>query len=344
MKVPSVQELVKQKPASVPARYIRPNQDPPFISHSSPLQELPVIDLQRLLSGNDLMNSELRKLDSACREWGFFQLVNHGVSSSLVEEMKQEIQEFFQLPKEEKEKFAQRDGQVEGFGQAFVVSEEQKLDWADMLFATTKPTHFRKPHLLPKLPLPFREDLEEYLAELEKLATAIFNQMAKALGMKKEDMNMVFEEGRQSIRMNYYPPCPQPELVMGLCPHSDASGLTILLQASEVEGLQVRKDGAWIPVVPLPDAFIVNVGDSLEIVTNGIYKSVEHRATVNKEKERVSIAAFHSPKPGGNLGPAPSLITPESPPKFRTISLTDFVRGFLSRQLVGKSYLDSMKI
>lgn len=112
----------------------------------------------------------------------------------------------------------------------------------------------------------YREDLEEYLGELEKLAMAIFHQMAKALGMKREDMNMVFEEGRQAVRMNYYPPCPQPELVIGLCPHSDASGITILLQVSEVEGLQIRNsDGAWTPVVPLPDAFIVNVGDSLEV-------------------------------------------------------------------------------
>lgn len=113
----------------------------------------------------------------------------------------------------------------------------------------------------------YREDLEEYLGELEKLAMAIFHQMAKALGMKREDMNMVFEEGRQAVRMNYYPPCPQPELVNGLCPHSDASGITILLQVSEVEGLQIRNsDGAWTPVVPLPDAFIVNVGDSLEVI------------------------------------------------------------------------------
>lgn len=326
LKVPSVQELVKQKPTSVPARYIRPDQDSPFLSPSSPLQELPVIDMQRLLSdsGNDQMNSELRKLDSACREWGFFQLINHGVSSLLVEKVKLDSAEFFKLPKEEKERFAQRDGDMEGLGQVFVLSEEQKLDWADMLFVTTKPTHFRKPHLFPEFPLPFREDLEEYLTELQNLAMAILSQMAKALGMKNEDMTTVYEDGRQSMRINYYPPCPQPELVVGLCPHSDAGGLTILLQISEVEGLQIKKDGVWIPVLPLPGAFIVNIGDSLEIVTNGNYRSVEHRATVNSEKERLSIAAFHSPKLEVNLGPAPSLITPENPPKFRNRKILDF--------------------
>ncbi|GMP72006.1 hypothetical protein CsSME_00030204 [Camellia sinensis var. sinensis] len=67
-----------------------------------------------------------------------------------------ETQEFFNLPMEEKKKFWQDPGDVEGFGQAFVVSEEQKLDWADLFFLTTLPTHLRKPNLFPMLPLPFR--------------------------------------------------------------------------------------------------------------------------------------------------------------------------------------------
>ena len=65
--------------------------------------------------------------------------------------------------------------------------------------------------------------------------------------------------------MNYYPPCPQPESVIGLSPHSDAVGLTILLQINEMEGLQIRKEGLWIPVKPLPNAFIINIGDIVEV-------------------------------------------------------------------------------
>ena len=93
----------------------------------------------------------------------------------------------------------------------------------------------------------------------------ILIQMTKGLGMKLEDMTVLFEEGMQSMRMNYYPPCPQPELVIGARPHSDSIGLTILLQVSDVGGLQVRKDGAWVPIAPLPNAFIVNIGDILEV-------------------------------------------------------------------------------
>lgn len=69
---------------------------------------------------------------------------------------KLEIQEFFKLPMEEKKKFWQQPGDLEGFGQVFVVSEEQKLDWGDGFFMTTHPTYLRRPHLFPKFPVPFR--------------------------------------------------------------------------------------------------------------------------------------------------------------------------------------------
>ena len=83
--------------------------------------------------------------------------------------------------------------------------------------------------------------------------------------MEATDMKALFDEGFQSMRMNYDPPCPQPELVIGLNPHSDAIGLTILLQVNEMEGLQVKKDGMWIPVKPLHNAFVVNIRDILEV-------------------------------------------------------------------------------
>ncbi|KAI5670741.1 hypothetical protein M9H77_11105 [Catharanthus roseus] len=356
LKVASVQELAKTNLSSLPPRYVRPEQHPPFItsiSSNSSLEKnkIPVIDLQKLLSPLDdddhhhlIMDSELHNLDFACREWGFFQLINHGVSSSLVEKLKQEIEEFFNLPIEEKMRYEQEEGDLQGYGQAFVLSEEQKLDWGDMFYLAFSPTYMRKPHLLPKLPPPLRESLEEYSSELKKLGMKILNQMAKALGMKVEEMKVLFEEGIQGMRMNYYPPCPQPELAIGLCPHSDAIGLTILLQFNDVEGLQVRKHGIWVPVSPLPNAFVINVGDILEIITNGVYKSVEHRATVNKDKKRLSLATFLSPKLEGDFGPALSLIGSENPPKFKRIGVQDYFRGFYTRKLDGKSYLDSMRI
>ncbi|KAK4421119.1 protein SRG1 [Sesamum alatum] len=343
--VPIVQELTREKLATVPPRYVRPDQHQQRLLSplSSSFSQIPVIDMQKL-SDIYTMDSELQVLHNACQEWGFFQLINHGVDCAVVEKMKMEIQEFFNLPIEEKNKFRQKEGDLQGYGQAFVVSEEQKLDWGDIFYTVTSPTYLRKPHLIPKLPSTFRDAIEVYASELQILSMKILKLMTKALNMKVEEIETLFAEGMQSMRMNYYPPCPQPELVTGLCPHSDAVGLTILLQVNEMEGLQIKKDGVWIPVSPLPNAFVINVGDILEIVTNGAYRSIEHRATVNSKKERLSIATFLSPNQDGHLGPTASLVTPQTPAKFKTIGMIEYAKGLISRQLDGKSYVDLMRI
>ena len=90
--------------------------------------------------------------------------------------------------------------------------------------------------------------------------------MTKALKIEPNELLELFEDIGQVMRINYYPPCPQPEHVIGLNPHSDAGALNILLQVNEIEGLQIRKDGTWIPVTPLPNAFVINVGDILEVI------------------------------------------------------------------------------
>jgi len=93
----------------------------------------------------------------------------------------------------------------------------------------------------------------------------IIGQMGKALEIEEREMKELFEDGIQTMRMNYYPPFPEPEKVIGLRNHSDASALTILLQLNQLEGLQIRKDGMWVPVEPLPNGFVVNVGDIMEV-------------------------------------------------------------------------------
>lgn len=85
------------------------------------------------------------------------------------------------------------------------------------------------------------------------------------MGIEPKDIKESLGEGGQSIRINYYPPCPQPENVLGLKAHTDGSALTVLLQTNEVDGLQIRKYGAWILVKPLPNAFIISLGDVMEV-------------------------------------------------------------------------------
>ncbi|EPS65204.1 hypothetical protein M569_09574, partial [Genlisea aurea] len=266
--VPNVQELAKTKPTAVPPRYVRSDLPPPASSSSSSSIDdasVPIIDFQKLSDPNHA-DSELRLLHEACREWGFFQVTNHGVESGVVEKMKEEVEKFFHLPIDEKMRYSQKAGDVEGYGQAFVVSEDQKLDWADMFFALSLPENLRKPHLIPSLPSDFRYAVDSYSAEMKILGNKVVEAMERSLKLKKHgEMTDVFRDGTLSVRMNYYPPCPQPELVTGLTPHSDASGLTILLQVNDTPGLHVSKDGHWIPVFPLKNAFVVNIGDTLEV-------------------------------------------------------------------------------
>ncbi|XP_057448026.1 protein SRG1-like [Lotus japonicus] len=344
--VPSVKELLAKQPITqVPERYVRPDQDPPLVSNTYAAtlsQQVPVIDLHKLLSEHD--SHELQKLDHACKEWGFFQLINHGVNPSLVENMKKGVQDLFNLPIEEKKKLWKTPEDGQGFGQLFVVSEEQKLEWADVFYINTFPLNKRNPRLIPSIPQPFRDNLDAYSSELKNICVTMIGLMEKALKTETNEFVELFEDASQGMRMNYYPPCPQPDKVIGLNPHSDAGAFTILLQVNEMEGLQIRKDGIWVPIKPLSNAFVINIGDMLEILTNGIYRSIEHRAIVNSEKERISVATFHRPTMNGILGPTTSLVTSERPALFRKIGVADYLNGFLSRELQGKSHLEVVRI
>nr|KAJ0214993.1 hypothetical protein LSAT_V11C300144560 [Lactuca sativa] len=138
------------------------------------------------------------------------------------------------------------------------------------------------------------------------LKTLIF--IAKDLKIKVKDMKLLFDEGLQSMRMKYYPPCLEPEKVIGLRPHSDPLEITFVIQINEVEGLQIKKDGIWIPIKPLPNAFMHS-------------QSWAHHRDVD-------------------FGPAPSLITHETPPKFIRVSLVDYFKKFFSRELKTKSNIE----
>lgn len=342
--VPSVRELANGPLATIPDRYMRSDQEPLIMDNSSSSHDIPVINLQCLLAG-DSNDPELHKLHSACKEWGFFQLTDHGVSSTLTNNVKLEIKKLFDLSMEEKKKFWQEPGDLQGFGQLFVVSDEQKLDWADLFYMMVLPTQMRKQDLFSKLPSSFRDTMVSYSTKVKNIVMKLLGQMERALNLTRpEELRSLFGGGLQAMRMNYYPPCPRPDLVMGLTPHSDAGGLTILLQLNDMEGLQIKKDGTWVPVKPLPNAFVVNIGDSLEIATNGIYKSIEHRAVVNSEKERLSIATFHSPNMDGMLRPSPNLVTPETPALFKEVAVADYYRRFLSNKLQEKTNLDYLRI
>ena len=92
----------------------------------------------------------------------------------------------------------------------------------------------------------------------------ISGAISKGLGLEWDYIEKSFGEGCQIFASNYYPPCPQPDLTLGLAAHSDHGGLTILMQ-NEVDGLQVKHGGAWVPVHHVPASFVVNIGDYIEV-------------------------------------------------------------------------------
>ncbi|XP_058104212.1 S-norcoclaurine synthase 1-like [Magnolia sinica] len=339
--VRNVQDLAAKISDEIPQRYIRPEIQVDSVSYDERL-EIPVVDLSRLFD-QQFSQLEMAKLHQACQEWGFFQLINHGVADEVIERMKADIDEFFKLPLEEKMAHSQPPNSIEGYGQAFVVSDDQKLDWGDMLFLMARPIPARKMSLWPTHPPSFRNTLDKYSLELERVEIRLLGLMAQNLGLDPEKLKDSFVDGAQGVRMNYYPPCPQADKVLGISPHSDSTGLTLLVQVNEVQGLQIRKDGKWVPVKPIPGAFIVNIGDVLEILSNGVYRSIEHRAVINTEKERLSIAAFHSPAMSTAIGPLPDL-TKDSEAYYKTVSNKDYVKFIISSKLDGKSTLDAMKL
>lgn len=116
-----------------------------------------------------------------------------------------------------------------------------------------------------------RETVEEYTREISRVCEEIFEKLSVLMGMKEEGLKELHQDMKLAMRMNYYPPCPKPDLVLGISPHSDGGSITILLQDDHVTALQIHHHGHWIPVKPLPSAFVVNVGDALEVPTISIH-------------------------------------------------------------------------
>lgn len=107
--------------------------------------------------------------------------------------------------------------------------------------------------------------VEEYASKTEKLAVELTELVALGLGLDATTFSRHLEESSTStVRMNYYPPCPQPSYTFGISPHSDFNIFTVLLHDT-VPGLQVLKDDEWITVEPNPDMLVVNVGDTFQV-------------------------------------------------------------------------------
>ncbi|KAK9126997.1 hypothetical protein Scep_015843 [Stephania cephalantha] len=342
--VDNVQEMVRRNSYAVPEKYIRNLEDRHGNTclFSASTNNIPVIDLSLL---TDNCKEELKKLDLSCAEWGFFQVINHGIAQEILLGMKDAAVSFFELPLEEKEKYSMPPNDIQGYGHAYVASTEQKLDWSDALIMVVYPTHYRKYKYWPATPPELKDAIEAYSFEVNKVAIKLLSYLSLIVGMDKEGLLGMHKEIMQALRLNYYPPCSKPDQVIGLSPHSDTSTISILMQDEDVTGLQIRHDGEWVSVKPIPNSLVVNIGDVIEIWSNGKYKSIEHRAVINDQKARISYASFICPNDDVEIEPLKQTVGCQEPKKlYKKIRCGDFLRQSMKRKMEGKAHTDVAKI
>lgn len=304
-----------------PPRYMVKENRFGIIDISVPTAPIPVIDLGLLSCPPPACDKELEKLKSALHTWGCFQATGHGIPISDIDRVRNIARQFFQLPVEQKKKCFRRSAKDgEGYGGDVIVSEKQVLDWSDRLVLKLLPEDERRLELWPEIPHDFRGVLHEYSMKIKAILELLFKAIAKLLNLEEDCFLKQFGERALLIgRLNFYPPCPQPNEVLGLKPHSDKSGMTVLLQDKEIEGLHVLKDNQWYKVPVIPYAFVVNVGDQMQIMTNGIIKSPIHRAVTNHEKLRISLSVSNESERDREIGPADGLITEETPRLYKNV-------------------------
>ncbi|KAK6135696.1 hypothetical protein DH2020_030573 [Rehmannia glutinosa] len=288
---------------------------------------IPLIDLSPALESNSRAALEIlaAEIGDACENWGFFQVINHGVPLEARQKIDLVSREFFALPKAEKRKVS-RD-EVNPTGYYDTEHTKNVRDWKEVFDVTVQvPTVIHDPDDKEMKEMINQEACEEYAAEMQKLAFNLLELIALSLGLKKDRLNGFFKDQTTFIRLNYYPPCPIPDLALGVGRHKDAGALTILAQ-DEVGGIQVKRktDGEWILVKPTPDAYIINVGDIIQVWSNEKYQSVEHRVKVNSEKERFSIPFFFNPAFYTMVEPLEELVNEQNPSKYKAYSWGKFL-------------------
>ncbi|KAM7493161.1 hypothetical protein LguiB_027770 [Lonicera macranthoides] len=191
----------------------------------------------------------------------------------------------------------------------------------------------------------FRRDaVETYSAEVRKVAGKLFGCLSLIMGMEKEEGLLELQKELQiSMRVTYYPTCSSPNKVLGLSPHSDASSITIFMQNNDTVGLQIRHDGGWVPVKPVPNSLIINVGDVLEMWSNGKYKSIEHRAVTSETNTRISFGAFVMPNIDVEIEPLQEMLSmQQKPAKYKKVKFGDYLTYALRQKMDGKANIEDV--
>jgi isopenicillin N synthase-like dioxygenase len=298
------------------------------------IDSVPVISIEALEDPKTL-----EALDRACREWGFFQVVDHGVSDEVIANLKRRMHEFFVMPKTTKRSISRTAGNPWGYFDQELT--KNTLDWKEVY--DYGPAEFTAddtdPVIVPQWPrfVPgFKPAVLDYYRNCEALGFRILGAIAVNLGMPAAALEHAFRPRHTSfVRLNYYPVCPTPaspeadtapeDGFLGVNHHTDAGALTMLLQADE-PGLEVFHDGAWHLVEPRDDALVINIGDIVQVWSNDRYRAALHRVTANASSPRFSAPFFLNPAYNADYAPLPTTVDAQCPARYRSINWGEFRR------------------
>ncbi|CAI0550991.1 unnamed protein product [Linum tenue] len=279
--------------------------------------EFPIINMEKL--NGDERAATMAKIKDACENWGFFEILNHPIQVELLDTVERMTKEHYRKCMEQRFKEL-----VKSKGLEEVDSEIKDMDWESTFFLRHLPES--NINEIPDLEDEYRKVMKEFAGKLEKLAEELLDLLCENLGLEKGYLKKAFYGSKGlptfGTKVSNYPPCPKPDLIKGLRAHTDAGGIILLFQDDKVSGLQLLKDGEWIDVPPMRHSIVINLGDQIEVITNGKYKSVEHRVVAQTDGTRMSIASFYNPGSDAVIYPAPQLLEKEEK---KSISYPKFV-------------------
>jgi polar amino acid transport system ATP-binding protein len=271
---------------------------------------LPLIDVSALVAGTGGRDAVAAQIGAACRAHGFFYVTGHGVDPALVKRLEELSHRFFELPEETKMRWRMALGGRAWRGYFPLGGEltSGRPDWKEGLYLGTElpathplvqaKTPVHGPNLFPEVP-GFRETILDYMQAVTQLGHRLMEGIALSLGLDAGYFAKRYTADPLILfRLFNYPSQPVPEgldVQWGVGEHTDYGLLTILHQ-DHIGGLAVHTPGGWIDAPPVAGSFVCNIGDMLDRMTGGLYKSTPHRVKRNTSgHDRLSFPLFFDP-------------------------------------------------
>jgi isopenicillin N synthase-like dioxygenase len=292
---------------------------------------IPVIDLEPSFSGRrDDRIAAAGEIHKAARETGFFYVKNHRINPALVDCAFRQAKRFFALPLQQKldlsislatpRGYERLEGQILDVGsaadlkEAFIVAGDLTPDHPSAEGATNDMLANRWPSGLPG----FREGILDYYAPMCDLGLHLMRLLALSLDMPEDFFDEAYRFSNPRLRMHRYPPQPAGAAFnqIGAGAHTDWGAITLLAQ-DDCGGLEVENAaGEWLRGDPIPNTFVINLGDMVARWTNGLYHSNMHRVMNDAGRDRYSFALFYNPKHHTRVECLPTCLPAEGRPTY----------------------------